>query len=355
MNEITRIQAALRPHLPWHGARLTFVALFLVAIFRVETVNLDRLASVFANRAESASSHKRLTRFFRSFEVDFEAIAQAVVSWSQIPQPWTLSLDRTNWRFGSVHFNILMLGIVHEGVAFPLLWTMLDKRGNSNSDERMDLIERFERLFPAAQVHCLTGDREFVGKAWCSFLLLPKAMPFRLRLRHSDRISSRSGKRRQRGERVFANLAVGEQRVLSGKRWVWGRRVYVVATRLADGELLILATGHRPQSALADYRFRWGIETLFAALKTRGFNLESTHFRHAERLSKLIALLALAFCWAMLTGLWQHQQVPIPLKAHARRAKSLFRHGCDFLRRTFCDLSLRVSEFEQALHLLSLY
>jgi hypothetical protein len=180
-------------------------------------------------------------------------------------------------------------------------------------------------------------------------------MPFRLRLRHSDRISSRSGKRRQRGERVFANLAVGEQRVLSGKRWVWGRHVYVVATRLEDGELLILATGHRPQTALADYRLRWGIETLFAALKTRGFNLESTHFRHAERLSKLIALLALAFCWAMLTGLWQHQQHPIPLKAHERPAKSMFRYGCDFLRRTFCDLALRATEFDQALQLLSLY
>jgi hypothetical protein len=110
MNEITRIQAALRPHLPWHGARLTFVALFLVALFRVETVNLDKLASVFANQALSTSSHKRLTRFFRGFGVDFDAIAQAVVSWSQIPQPWTLSLDRTNWSFGSVHFNILMLG-----------------------------------------------------------------------------------------------------------------------------------------------------------------------------------------------------------------------------------------------------
>ena len=355
MNEIIRIQAALRPHLPWHGARLTFLALFLVALFRVETVNLEKLASVFANQSQSASNHKRLTRFFRGFAVDFDAIARAIVSWSQIPQPWTLSLDRTNWSLGSVHFNILMLGIVHEGVAFPLLWTMLDKRGNSNSDERMDLMERFERLFPTAQIRCLTGDREFVGQEWCSFLLLPKAIPFRLRLRHSDRISSRTGQRQQKGERVFANLKVGEQRVLSGKRWVWGRRIYVLATRLENGELLILATDRHPQTALADYRLRWGIETLFAALKTRGFNLESTHFCHPERLSKLIALLALAFCWAMLSGLWQHQQHPIRLKAHQRRAKSLFRYGCDFLRRTFCDFSLRPSEFNQALQLLSLY
>jgi hypothetical protein len=325
------------------------VARFLVAVFRVETVNLDKLASVFANRAQRASSHKRLSRFFRGFAVDFDAIARAVVSWSQIPQPWTLSLDRTNWSFGTVHFNILMRGIVPEGVAFPLLWTLLDKRGNSSSDERMALWECFERLFPDAQVHCLTDDRELVGKAWCSFWLVPKAIPFRLRLRHSDRISSRSGKR------VLDNLKVGKCRVLSGKRWVWGRRVYVVATRLEDGERLIVATGHRPQSELADYRLRWGMETLFAALKTRGFHLESTYFRHAERLSKLIALLALAFGWAMLTGLWQHQQHPIPLKTHERRAKSLFRYGCDFLRRTFCDLALRTTEFAQALQLLSLY
>ena len=33
-----------------------------------------------------------------------------------------------------------MLGIVHEGVAFPVMWTMLDKRGNSNSDERIALV-----------------------------------------------------------------------------------------------------------------------------------------------------------------------------------------------------------------------
>jgi hypothetical protein len=248
-----------------------------------------------------------------------------------------------------------MLGIVHAGVAFPLFWTMQDNRGNSNSDERIDLLERFERVFPEANVRCLTGDREFVGQDWCSDLLLPKTMPFRLRLRHSNRMSSRSGKSRQRGERVFASLRAGETRILSGKRWVWGRRVYVIATRLADGELLILATDHHPQTALADYRLRWGIETLFSALKTRGFNLESTHFCHGERLSKLVALLSLGFYWAMLTGLWHHQHHPILLKTHGRRAKSLFRYGCDFRRRMCCDLTLRSAEFDQALQLLSPY
>jgi hypothetical protein len=355
MNEISRIQSALRPHLAWHGARLTFLALFLVALFRVETVNLDKLASVFANQAQSDSNYKRLQRFFRHFVIDTDEIARVIVQLSHIPQPWTLSLDRTNWSLGSTHYNLLFLGIVHEGVAFPVVWTPLDKVGNSHSDERIELIERFGRLFPDAQIRCLTADREFVGKQWCCFLLLPRTMSFRLRLRHSDCISSRSGKSRQPGARVFESLRVGEHRVLSGKRWVWGCRVYVVATRLDDGELLILATDRHPQTALADYRQRWGIETLFAALKTRGFNLESTHFLAAERLNKLVALLALAFCWAMLSGLWQHQRRALPLKSHGRRANSLFRYGCDFLRRTFSDFSLRQADFNQALQLLSPY
>ncbi|WP_410510476.1 hypothetical protein [Nodosilinea sp. E11] len=62
MNEITRIQAALRPHLPWHGSQLRFLALFLVALFRVDQVNVDKLASVFANQAQFDLDYNRQVR-----------------------------------------------------------------------------------------------------------------------------------------------------------------------------------------------------------------------------------------------------------------------------------------------------
>ena len=42
-------------------------------------------------------------------------IAQAVVALMAIPEPWVLSIDRTEWQFGDCVFNILMLGVVHEG------------------------------------------------------------------------------------------------------------------------------------------------------------------------------------------------------------------------------------------------
>jgi hypothetical protein len=39
MNQVTLLRKALRPHLAWHGARLSFLAAFLIALLRVKTIN----------------------------------------------------------------------------------------------------------------------------------------------------------------------------------------------------------------------------------------------------------------------------------------------------------------------------
>jgi hypothetical protein len=66
-------------------------------------------------------------------------VTQGLVKMLHLPQPWTLSLDRTNWSFGQCQINILCLGVVYQGIAIPLVWTMLKKKGNSNTAERMDV------------------------------------------------------------------------------------------------------------------------------------------------------------------------------------------------------------------------
>ena len=138
MNQINLLRETLKPHLGWHGARLNFLALFLIALLRVKTINLVELATGFRNHAKTDSNYKRLQRFFREFNLDYVVIAKLVVALMNIPQPWVLSLDRTEWSFGETRFNILTLGIVHEGIAYPVVWKMLDKKGNSNTAERVD-------------------------------------------------------------------------------------------------------------------------------------------------------------------------------------------------------------------------
>ena len=57
-----------------------------------------------------------------------------------------------------------MLGIAYKNVAFPLIFSLLNKKGNSNSEERISLIDRFTKLFGKDCIDCIMADREFVGE-----------------------------------------------------------------------------------------------------------------------------------------------------------------------------------------------
>jgi Transposase DDE domain len=351
MEAIILLRETLRLHLGWHGARLAFVATFLIALFRVKTVNLSELAVGFRGKAATESHYKRLQRFFREFEVDYDEIAKTVEKLMKIPEPWVLSCDRTEWQYGDTTFNILMLGVVHQGVAMPLVWTMLDKEGNSNTLERSQLFNRFLKLFGDRKIDCLTADREFVGGEWFGYLRHQPYTPFRIRIRKNTLLHD--GYRDLRADVCFQDLQPGQTKILTKRRRIWGHWLYIAALRLDDGEFLIVATSHAPESAISDYAKRWGIETLFDCFKTRDFCVESTHFNHPERLSKLIALLSLAMCWAILTGSWLNLLSPIKIKKHGRMAKSIFRFGLDFLRHTFLHLELNAAAFSKALSFLS--
>jgi hypothetical protein len=351
MNQVTLLRDALRPHLAWHGARLSFVAAFLIALLRVKTINFSELATGFSGQAQTDSHYKRLQRFFRHYEMDYAEIAQAVVTLMAIPEPWVLSIDRTEWQFGNCVFNILMLGVVHEGVAFPVVWCFLDKRGNSNSDERMKLFNQFLERFGEREIACLTADREFVGQDWFGYLLREPLTPFRIRIRENHKL--RHGCQSLKVSVLFQNLQVGQHKVLRHKRQLWGHWVYIAALRLEDDSLLVVATQTAPKSAISDYAQRWGIETLFGIFKTRGFCLESTHLTDSERLSKLLALLSLALCWVILTGEWLHQLKPLTIKKHGRRAKSIFRYGFDHLRNIVLNLEQKMNDFLDILQFLS--
>ena len=70
MNQINLLRQALKPHLKWHGARLSFLSLFLVALLRVKTVNLAEIATGFRTDAKISSSaglspHRLLRRLER--------------------------------------------------------------------------------------------------------------------------------------------------------------------------------------------------------------------------------------------------------------------------------------------------
>jgi hypothetical protein len=125
--------------------------------------------------------------------------------------------------------------------------------------------------------------------------------------------------------------------------------------KLRAGEYLIVASARPVETAIADYARRWEIETLFGCFKSRGFCLEQTHVTDPQRLKKLVALLAMAFCWAHVIGEWLNEHKPLKLRKHGRLARSIFRYGFDHLRRILCNLQSRTQQiaFRQVIQLLS--
>src|SRR5512138_1705005 len=122
------LKTALSEHLPWHGARIGFLAQFLLALLKVRSVSLAELATGFGGKAKVESHYKRLQRFCRGFEIDQDALARLLVRLVPVGDgPWRLAMDRTNWQFGKAAVNFLV-----RGVARPLFWTVLDKPGNSD-------------------------------------------------------------------------------------------------------------------------------------------------------------------------------------------------------------------------------
>jgi hypothetical protein len=119
---------------------------------------------------------------------------------------------------------------------------------------------------------------------------------------------------------------------LTDARLLGTRAVYLGGLRLSDGELLIVASDRFEPAAIGIYGLRWGIETLFGCLKGRGFKLEETRVVGYLRIKELLVLPAVAFCCHKI-GEWEHDCVlPIKIKAHQRRAQSLFRYGLDAIR-----------------------
>lgn len=54
--------------------------------------------------------------------------------------------------------------------------------------------------------------------------------------------------------------------------------------------MIVVSNNNFPNS-LYLYRWRWGIETLFSCLKSRGFGLEDTHMTDPRKIEKFLFLL----------------------------------------------------------------
>jgi hypothetical protein len=130
------------------------VFVFLHCILSSRTVCLYKCRDKIASTSQKEAKYSQLIRLFKIANLDkiIIGISLLIVDLLFSNQAAIyLVMDRTNWKFGNRHINVLVLGFLfhNNSIFIPLVWVDLGekrKRGNSNYEDRKNLIDKFLNL-----------------------------------------------------------------------------------------------------------------------------------------------------------------------------------------------------------------
>ena len=342
----TKITSCLRLHFELNKSRIDCLVLFIIGMIKSQSVNLSNIAK-FIGYDNSDSAYKRFKRFIREIHLPKDRLAYFIerIVWSNQKKSMTLIFDRTNWKFGKNHINILFLSVCAQGISIPLFFTFLKgkKSGNSNQQDRIDLIEKFIKTFGKKRIKVILGDREFIGYKWLGYLIKEK-IPFCFRLKEGwQLVSGRTGnmipvKKCFKGLKRGCVKRLGVRQLGAGKKCV---HCNITGMRNKTGEWIILAHSSDLDNPCDLYRDRWQIESLFRAMKTGGFQLESTHITDPQRLECLIGVVCMSYAICYKSGEIVVKKKEPKLKKHGYRDKSIFRYGFDKITQILDQLYLK--------------
>ena len=295
----------------------------ILAMVTARSVNHSELCPHLPGVSSLDAKKRRVERGCRDPQLT-ESVFLAFLLALLPPGKLLLSMDRTTWERGTTPLNLLVLGVVLHGYTVPLVWIALDHDGNSGTVKRIQLVARLLKALPATRWKGLVADREFIGGEWFRFLRR-KGIKRAIRIRKNAVIDE------LRVDAWFGDLKIGDVRCLAERANVYGEVMQVVATKSPAGDLVAIATDFSVWDTCVLYRFRWSVESTFASLKVRGFDLERTGITQSDRLERLFGLVILAWVSCLRVGVWLQAHVPIKVKAHGRPAMSLVRYGAEQL------------------------
>lgn len=335
------LQVILQKNLPGNSIWfIKFLVLFITSVIKLGSIVLTEVGKSMDNKAKKLSNVRMIQRYLYNYNWSKSSISKLLKALVPIGDSYVLIIDKTSWKFGSIEFNIMMLAVEYEGIAMPLYWILLDKDasdkgkdGASTQEERIRLLEGFKELFGFEGIKYLLADREFIGAKWFSYLK-KNNLNFYIRIKENA-VLMRNGKKIKVKD-LFNHLGLNTPCFLMTTRLIYEHDLYLSAMLFINdknkAEYIIVASLEYSQKALAFYKQRWQIETMFKALKSNGFNLEKTHIESIQAFDKLLYMIALAFIWAYLNGIYQHKINPIKTLKHGYKAISIFKLGFEHIQ-----------------------
>lgn len=323
-------------------ARKKFISSFLLGLIDSRKVQFKEVAIHIESDAKHESVERNIQSFFKDYEFDYEQVCLLLLMF--LPKgSLSLSIDRTEWDFGSHQCNILMIVAKNEAVGVPLYWELLDNNsGNSNCQDRCDLLNKLIKVIGKQRIGVIVGDREFIGLEWVKYLKINDIL-FCMRVPKSHLVTLKNEETYSITELLETKTERYFQECMVDGIWC-----NAMLKKLPDNDFLFLI-GNIPAKQLGGfYRRRWCIEVLFQTFKERGFNLESTHLQCNKKLSKLLVFVSIAVALCVKIGEYHHGKVQkIKTKKHGYKANSFFRKGLDIIRRGLKNTTLDFITFWQ--------
>lgn len=199
----------------------------------------------------------------------------------------------------------LMLSIRVGERALPWLWEVVETGGGIGFDVQEKLLDYARLALPEGINVLLMGDR-FYGTAalidWCQ----QAGWGYRLRLKRNLHFAHEgglliSGELLSQGLAFVENVGFGHVKTNVG----------VVHDKGHDDAWIIAMDCTPNRARVLDYGLRWGIESLFSDLKSRGFDIQSSHLRHPDRLSRLLMVITIALYWCVSIGETEEKSTPV--------------------------------------------
>jgi len=351
--------------------RLDVFCAIVFCIIQKQTVNINKLKNAFGRAynikdVNVESVYRRLTRFFnmstpKTFCICISyLIINLLIASGQTSIYW--AIDRTNWQIGDknkVNCNLLTLGLVlNNGCFIPIIGVHLDKKGNSNMLERIDLINDLVKLFlphipkPINDVkHIILGDREFVGKQWLLHLV-NNGFSFVMRLRKDDYLQALAKQKnttiyklkRKIKSKVVKNGFFYAQAVFNDKTTYFLALPNSSNQAQKKDKIVYFLSDLSDIKQISDaYYKRWQIEVYFKHCKTNGFNLEDLNLKKEGKILLMTVIVGFTYVLAIFQGMYKLKNRPIKKQYYTKNNKNynriaIFTLGCEQLEVNIFDI-----------------
>ena len=272
------------------------------SVLSCHSVNTSELASILPRKVKSDEERYRyINRLLSNPRID-----PVLVMGGYVPevidkllsngQTIVLMMDQSKISDG---FECLMVSLRMGNRAIPVVWRVVETKGSIGFDIQESLLNSVLPMLPSDIELLFSADRFYGTSAlvdWCQ----RQGWQYRIRLK-GNLIFQHQNSEITGNDAVKLGLDKLENAIFNN-------------TNIPTNIGIINEKGHQEPWMIAmdcqpskyktlDYGMRWGIESLFSDLKSRGFGITKTQLKHPDRIERLMLVLAIATYWAVSTGM----------------------------------------------------